>query len=189
MNGCSANRIWQQKIEIVNGYVSLTLSHPDGRGGVHWIDIEFLEEVEAHLWSESREYSQTRVGENQLHLHWLPLGKPPKGRVIDHIDKNKRNSLKSNLRIVTYRSNGCNMKTHGECGPGIKYEFDRNRWKVYVSMMGRHRIYNPAFRDSDQAIACRDAYLLIAHQVDRKERALPSKEELKAIADACRRIK
>ncbi len=179
----SGIRIWDQVIGVFPPYLSLTLIHPDGRGHTHWTDLEFLEEVQSRNWCESREgYADSNTGSQRIRLHWLPLGKPPGEMTIDHLDRNIFNSCRDNLRIVSKRGNGHNQKNHDQWGPGIHYLKARNKWILNLQI-GESRVYRPAFHHPQKAQACRDLYLEIATAYDRKERDLPTREELVNIAN------
>lgn len=196
MNSEGANlgrKTLSQRVEVINEEVALTLIYPNGEEFTYWIDLDLLEKVNEFNWYRLGKNDLARTGErfDRGYLHWLPLGKPPEGMKIHHIDGDLQNCRRKNLQIVSHRTRSHHLDNHGEWGPCINYELIRGKyevWRVNIAIGGKP-IYKPGFRDPDMAVACRDAYLLIAHQVDGKERALPSKEELKAISDACRRIK
>jgi hypothetical protein len=63
---------------------------------------------------------------------------PPKGMVVDHIDGNKQNNCRSNLRICTRQENMQNRaKPIGRTSrfKGVYYKKDRRKWcaKVYLN--------------------------------------------------------
>ncbi len=178
-------RIWQQEIKAhpeINK-LSLFLWHPDGREGTHWTDLEFMVEVESHPWYEvSDNYALTGGGRGYYsRFHWLPLGRPSEKMEIDHIDGDRRNSCKGNLRIVSVRGNSHNRRTHGEWGPCVQYSARFNNWRVSVRF-DYEKIFKPAFNSPEQAQICRDLYLEIAIACDQGKRKPPTWEELKAIA-------
>lgn len=181
-------RIWDQVIGVFPPYLSLTLIHPDGRGHTHWTDLCHLEEVESRNWYEhSPKYaSYGGTKERRMYLHWLPLGKPPAGMTIDHIDTNSLNSCRDNLRIVSYRDNGHNRRDHGEYGPGVKYQPKWDGYQVKIVYQGKG-IFQPFFKDPIKAMKCRDLYFKIANQVDQGNRPIPTKEELQAISSYIRK--
>lgn len=82
-----------------------------------------VDEKYAHLdkysWSLSEGYPCTRTEDKKkTRLHHLIMGKPPKGMVIDHINREKLDNTESNLRMVAHRTNIINtgMFKHNTSG-------------------------------------------------------------------------
>lgn len=62
--------------------------------------------LDEHNWSLSGDgYPMTYVKGTFVKIHHLVVGKPPKGLVTDHINRNKLDNRKDNLRFVTQREN------------------------------------------------------------------------------------
>lgn len=55
----------------------------------------------------------------KIYMH-REIMKPPKGMVIDHIDSDKLNNQRSNLRICTHQQNQCNRKKYKNNKSGYK---------------------------------------------------------------------
>lgn len=76
----------------------------NGKGEVQ-IDKDFSH-LNAHNWSLSGDgYPMTYVKGKLIKIHHMVLGKPEKGLVTDHINRDKLDNRKSNLRFVTQREN------------------------------------------------------------------------------------
>lgn len=80
------------------------------------IDTEDLEMVKLKRWFISSKpiYPYCDFNSNKkrtrIRLHHFLIGKPPVGMVVDHIDGNKLNNTKSNLRLSDYSLNSRNCK-------------------------------------------------------------------------------
>jgi hypothetical protein len=67
--------------------------------------------VEKYLWSINLAgYAQARVNGTTKLLHHLIMGKPKKPYVTDHINRNKLDNRRVNLRFVTERENALNKR-------------------------------------------------------------------------------
>ena len=70
--------------------------------------------LEKYLWSKGTNgYAQATVEKSVTLMHHLVQGKPNKPLVTDHINRNKVDNRKVNLRFVTERENALN-KRYGE---------------------------------------------------------------------------
>lgn len=65
-------------------------------------------------------------------LHRYIMGEIPQGMVIDHINGNKLDNRKCNLRFATIQQNMWNSKCKGYC-----YDKRANKWKVYLTNNGK----------------------------------------------------
>lgn len=77
------------------------------------VDDDVYELVKNYKWGVSlpgvtkKPYFYTRLPGDKGHtsLHHMVIGKPPKGMVTDHIDRDTLNNRRSNLRHCTIRQN------------------------------------------------------------------------------------
>lgn len=92
-------------------------------------------------------------------MHRLVL--PPKeGVVIDHINRNKLDNRRANLRYTTQSLNtlNSNMRTNNTSGyPGVYYRNERSKWAAYIRIHGEKRTHLGMFNTYEEAVAARQA--------------------------------
>lgn len=105
------------------------------------IDSEDLQLVKKYNWSARKDSShgllviKCQIYENNKktykNLHQILMGKK-EGQVIDHIDGDRKNNTKSNLRFVSLRENSINRKVRCNTTRGITFS---KKDKVYVAQI------------------------------------------------------
>lgn len=117
------------------------------------------------MGSENYGYAKRRNGRKLMFLHHAVVGYPLNGCQVDHVDGNRLNNRRANLRIVTRRENMQNMACHRNGKKSSKYVgvcFDkaRGRWVASITLNMRHRHLGrfDSEREASNAyqIACRD---------------------------------
>ena len=105
------------------------------------IDEEDFEKISQHRWyfnNGGYATRDTRKGETKHFLmHHEIVGKPPKGFVTHHINGNKLDNRKENLRFVTRQQNQFNRKKErGVSFMGTKWEayICLNRKKIHLGL-------------------------------------------------------
>jgi hypothetical protein len=174
--------------DLGDGSALLHLRHPSGREESHRFSARLIDQVKALNWCGTGSgYAKAQLtGVGAVYLHWLALGlKPQRGREfnVDHVNRDKGDSRDENLELKTLRGNRHNRAVVSEFGPCVNYY--EGVYVVQVKYRGRY-VHRPTFPTLQAASACRDAYLLIATEVDTGRRPVPVREELKAIADSIR---
>ena len=124
------------------------------------IDDDDFECVSQYKWTlQSGGYVRTFVGKSVLYLHRLVMGASGKLE-IDHIDRNKLDCRKSNLRFATRTQNSAN-KDCNKGNPikvkGVRWDDTRNKYLArigydgitknlgrYVNLIDAARAYNEA---------------------------------------------
>lgn len=111
------------------------------KGTEMMFDIDDLEIVSAHNWHiDSGGYPSTYEKGSQLRLHRLLLTDIPKGLVVDHINRNKMDNRRKNLRIVTQKENGQNTGVHSNNTsgvPGVFFDNRAKRWRAQITRDGK----------------------------------------------------
>jgi len=107
------------------------------------VDAADYERVSRYKWCAvgpgDRVYACRNVHGKTLSMHRF-LMNPPEGMVVDHIDGNRLNNRRSNLRICTIRQNIWNSRPKGKSSryKGVCRDKSKKRWVVYV----RHNDHN-----------------------------------------------
>lgn len=84
------------------------------------IDSEDVDKVTGVHWSNNNGYAESGDMKNKQLLHRLVMGLGDASLVIDHLDHNKTNNRKQNLRICTYSQNMHNIAPKWNNTTGVK---------------------------------------------------------------------
>lgn len=74
-----------------------------------------------------------------LRLHRLVMGATA-GQIVDHVNRDKLDCRKSNLRFANNSTNGMNRSVQANSKSGIKgvsWSKQKNKWRITCSVMGR----------------------------------------------------
>lgn len=114
-------------------------------------DFEFLNQWK---WFYSNGYAMRNKEDKTglIRLHRV-INQTPKGFLTDHINRNKLDNRKSNLRSVTKSQNEHNTIARKNSKSGIKnviWENRRNRWRVEM-MVNKEKIFLGYFSSLKEA--------------------------------------
>lgn len=116
------------------------------------IDIEDINLVNQYKWYFDR-YIKTREGQ---YIHRIIMN-CPNDLVVDHINGDKLDNRKENLRICTQQQNKFNHKTYKtniSGYSGISWHKKANKWRVRIQVDNKE-IYLGLFDDLAKAIEVR----------------------------------
>ena len=102
-------------------------------------DYEWLSQWQWHMASGG--YAARSVKGRQIFMH-REIMQPPEGMVVDHVDGNKANNCRFNLRVCTRRENQGNLpKQRGTRSrfKGVSYDKRRDRYFAQCDFGGKHR--------------------------------------------------
>jgi len=116
------------------------------------VDDEFTDLLDRYSWGlDSDGYPKAKVRGRHVRLHKLVMGQAPSGCVTDHINGNKLDNRRANLRFATFRENALNTHRRGD---GVWFNRSKNRWQAQHRYYG-HRHHIGTFRTQQEAL---DAY-------------------------------
>ncbi len=99
------------------------------------IDLEDVIRCKQFKWYKTpMGYPARRDGSTLILLHRFLMG--PDHLHVDHIDRNKMNNRKSNLRLATRSENLCNQKTslrNSSGYKGVSWNKRRGKWHCYIT--------------------------------------------------------
>lgn len=90
------------------------------KGEISIVDDEVHEIAKNHKWRLVSRYLATTINGKTLYLHHLVIGQPLNGLVVDHINRNRFDNRKENLRICTQSENRMNSVIAKHNSTGFK---------------------------------------------------------------------
>lgn len=98
------------------------------------VDAKDLYKVSKHGWYYKDGYAVTSIKRKRVRMHHLIMGKPTKGYQIDHINRDRMDNRRSNLRFVTDAENAKNNigKGYRKHGKGWEASICHNYKQIYL---------------------------------------------------------
>jgi hypothetical protein len=94
-------------------------------------DLFLLEKYRVKL-DVSNGYFRIYFDNKYEYLHRFII-KAKKGEIVDHINRNKKDNRRENLRVVSAKLNSYNRKVVNNLGRGIYYDKFGNRYRACIS--------------------------------------------------------
>lgn len=127
---------------------------------------DWLQYRDATLWIDSMGYVQVRSDGQRDRLHRLIIGARP-GEITDHINRDKLDNRRSNLRIATRSGNGANSKnrSHNTTGyRGVSRDSWTGRYRATIRHNGR-TVHGPRYDSAERAARWYDEHAKELHGV------------------------
>lgn len=120
------NLFKKKKRDVCVGYTT--------SGATFLIDTEDLDRISKYCWGEdNRGYIRSNIGDRTyVLLHRFVLNIDDK-RIIDHINRDKKDNRKMNLRIATYQQNNMNRGANQNSKTGVKGVRKTKNGKRYIA--------------------------------------------------------
>ncbi len=125
---------------------------PIGNKGYSLVDEEDYENVIKYKWRLSNGYAISDIKSRPISLHRFILNSKKEDPIVDHINGNKLDNRKSNLRYVTYSQNAQNkFKQQGGSSnyKGVGYHKIAKKWRSRISVNNKE--YNFLFEKEEHA--------------------------------------
>jgi hypothetical protein len=103
------------------------------------IDIEDISRVTPYKWCLHDGYAYRRSGSKLIALH-REIMDPKGNKVVDHIDRNRLNNRKSNLRVTTQQVNVINRGLRSDNKfnhVGVHFDKKRNKYYAKIQANGK----------------------------------------------------
>jgi hypothetical protein len=133
---------------------------PVGNGFYAYVDAADYEWLSRWAWHLGSGYAIRHEGTRRIYMH-RQIMEPPPGMMVDHINHNKLDNTRPNLRPCTLGENARNRtKNTGATSrfKGVHYCTSKDTWRVQLWFMGKG-IWAGSFRDEVEAAR---AYDLVA---------------------------
>ncbi|KKK80086.1 hypothetical protein LCGC14_2827010 [marine sediment metagenome] len=101
------------------------------------INSEDFDRINEHRWwyDKSNGYVHTRINGKKVYMHRFIIGNNTKQRT-DHINRNKLDNRKENLRIVSTSLNNYNRETTAKYR-GLYFDKYGSRWRACLSVKNK----------------------------------------------------
>lgn len=106
-------------------------------------DFEYYDIVKKHYWyTDNNGYISTKSGTKKLlQLHKL-ITNTNGDKIIDHINRDKKDNRKENLRVCTARENCINrgmLKNNTSGTMGVCFDKSRNKWTATIVINNKNK--------------------------------------------------
>ena len=96
------------------------------------IDEEDYERLSARRWCMSGRYAASRIDGRLIYMHRF-LMNASAGMAVDHINGNRLDNRKANLRFATQRQNTRNQTPRNQAGyKGVYFRKDTGKWQAKI---------------------------------------------------------
>jgi hypothetical protein len=114
-----------------------------GDGCYAYVDAADYEWLSQWNWHLDSGYAARYEKRKAIFMHRLILP-PPEGKLVDHIDGNRANNCRCNLRVATREQNSRNQRKHNgsySVFKGVFYSKDKHKWYAKCKYQGKpHRL-------------------------------------------------
>lgn len=103
------------------------------------IDTEDLPKLQGHKWYQHMGYARARGTDGEIHLSHVILP-CPEGYFVDHINRDKLDNRKSNLRIATRSENNANRRSFKNSTSqykGVHWNKKSSLWEAAIRKEGK----------------------------------------------------
>ncbi|OMD76880.1 HNH endonuclease [Paenibacillus odorifer] len=105
------------------------------------VDEEDFEEINKYKWHLSHEYAARSIDKRPIFMHRIIMN-TPKGMDTDHINHNKLDNRRCNLRICTTKENQHNRKSCKDSSSiykGVSWDRFTNTWRASIKIDNKRK--------------------------------------------------
>jgi len=152
------------EIHILDSYIIVYLYNSKNNvNGETYIDLDSIEVIKQYKWRKDRQgYAVTDIVGNDGKRHRMSMHRllmnPKPHELIDHINFDKSDNRKANLRIVTKSQNEMHKLTRTDNSSGTKgvsYYKGKNLWVAEIVVSGK-RVFRKGYINKEDAIKARE---------------------------------
>lgn len=146
---------------IIEGDIAKIPLGVDAKQGYAIVDADMAWLADKLWCGDGKGYAVARVDGRVQYLHYFIIGRAPDGMEIDHINRNKLDDRRVNLRHVTHRVNMNNIgipKNNTSGYRGVCWAKDRNKWMARTNRKG-HGQFIGYFNTPEEAAKARESAL------------------------------
>lgn len=116
------------------------------------IDRQDLELVAEFHWYFDGKYAASGRTRPITRMHRLIAGAKLRSEVVDHVNRNKLDNRRRNLRIVTLAQSAQNCGSHGGTSEfrGVRWDSHRQKWMAQAKLNGKY-VFLGRFDDEIEA--------------------------------------
>ena len=140
---------------IIDGDIVKLQLGVGAKDGYALVDKEFLYLDKYKWYLSKRGYPVTNIGYEKVRLHNLIINKYDDGLVTDHINRDKTDNRRFNLRRITQVNNNYNSPPKGGLSKykGVHKKRDRTKWSARIMLNGNVISLGHYLLESDAAKA------------------------------------
>ena len=132
------------------------------KGGIALVSKEDYDELSKYAWHQTDTgYAMGTINNILKYMHRV-IKNEPKGKVVDHINENRLDNRRENLRILTRSKNGENKRKQENTTSkyyGVCFKKDKKKYEVTIRHDNEPR-YLGSFINEIDAAEYRDMYIV-----------------------------
>lgn len=131
----------------------------DEKNSEFLFDVEDFEKIKDYCWYVSQNGAvQTSIDKKTVTMHRFIFENNAKGKVIDHINHNRADNRRTNLRVVSQKDNMKNQKTPKNSTSGrvgVTYNKQNKKYRASIKINGKY-IFGGYFNSFNEAVKKRE---------------------------------
>lgn len=153
-------QLLKRQTVIIDGKTYALIPLANGTHAI--VDLDLFESLNMHAWHSSSGYARRNSGTKAIFMH-RQITNTPTGLTTDHINGNRLDNRRCNLRVATYSENLCNRRTPRHNTTGFKgLLFSKGIYRPRIQLRGQI-FYCGSFKSAEEAATARARKLVQIH--------------------------